>query len=64
MFLTYSRIEFAKGIKIANLATKEIYDVTDRSIATISGIRTSTTVVVSQINSQDSRALDVLDLLK
>ena len=64
MFLTYSRIEFAKGIKIVNLATKEIYDVTDRSIATISGIRTSTTIVSSYIHPEDSRALDILDFLK
>ena len=64
VFLTYSRIEFSKGILVSNLATKEIYDITDRSIATISGIRTSTTIVTSQINPQDSRALGVLNLLK
>ncbi len=64
IFVTYSRIEFSKGIKIANLATKEIYEITDRSIATIGGIRTSTTMVVASINSADSRALDILDLLK
>lgn len=64
MFSTYSRIGFGKGVKIANLATKEIYDITDSSIATISGIRTSTTVVVSHIDPNDSRALDILDLLK
>ncbi len=64
MFLTYSRIEFSKGIKVVNLATKEIYDITDRSISTISGIRTSTTMVTSYIDPGDSRALDILDLIK
>ena len=64
MFLTYSRIGFAKGIKIANLATKEIYDIIDSSTATISGIRTSTTIVSSYIHPEDSRALDIIDLLK
>ncbi len=64
IFVTYSRVEFSKGVKVANLATKEIYDITDRSIATIGGIRTSTTIVVSAMNSSDSRAADILDLLK
>ena len=64
IFVTYSRVEFSKGIKVANLATKEIYEIIDRSIATIGGIRTSTTMVVAAINSADSRALDILDLLK
>ncbi len=64
VFLTYARIEFSKGIKVANLSTKEIYDITDRSIATISGIRTSSTIIVSAMNSDDSRASDILDLLK
>lgn len=64
ILVTYSRIEFSKGIKVANLATKEIYDITDSSIATIAGIRTSTTIIVESINPGDSRVSDILDLLK
>ena len=64
VFLTYSRVGFSKGIQVANLATKEIYEITDRNISTISGIRTSTSIITSHISSDDPRALGILNLLK
>jgi len=63
MFQTYARIDFVKGLLFANLGTKEIYEVVDRNIANIGGIRTSTMFTGNLIKPNDARVKGILPLL-
>jgi len=63
MFQTYARTDFVKGVLFADLGNKEIYEVLDRTVANIGGVRTSTMFVGSMIKPNDSRVQGILDLL-
>ena len=63
VFQTYARTDFVKGTLFANLGDKEIYEVVDRTIANIGGVRTSTVFIGSLIKPNDARVADILDLL-
>ncbi len=63
VFQTYARSDFIKGVLFADLGSKEIYDVVDRTIANIGGVRTSTVFIGSLIKPNDARVAGILDLL-
>jgi hypothetical protein len=63
VFQTYARSDFIKGVLFADLGSKEIYEVTDRTIANIGGVRTSTMFIGTLIKPNDARVSGVLDLL-
>ncbi len=63
IFITYSRLNFTKGILVVDMASREIYEIADNTSATIGGIRTSTTIITSQIKSNDSRVSGIFPLM-
>jgi len=63
IFNTYARADFIKGIIVADLTSKQFYEIAERTVANIGGIRTSTTLVVALIKSSDSRVKKLIPLL-
>ncbi len=63
VFQTYARVDFIKGTLFADLSDKEIYEVADRTIANIGGVRTSTMFIGSLIKPNDVRVAGILDML-
>lgn len=63
IFQTYARTDFIKGTLFVDLGNKEIYEVVDRTIANIGGVRTSTMFIGSLIKSNDARVAGIIDLI-
>ena len=63
VYQTYERPDLVKGSLFADLGDKEIYEVADRTIANIGGVRTSTMLIGGLIKANDSRVQKILDLL-
>ena len=63
VFQTYARVDFIKGSFFADLGSKEIYEISDRNIASIGGVRTSTMFIGKLVQPNDVRVAGILDLL-
>jgi hypothetical protein len=63
VFQTYARADFTKGILFADLSSKNIYEISDRNIANVGGIRTSTMFYGKLIKPNDSRVSAILSLI-
>ena len=63
VFQTYARVDFIKGSFFADLADKEIYEVSDRTIANIGGVQTSTMFIGKLVKPNDVRVAGILNLL-
>jgi hypothetical protein len=63
VFQTYARADFTKGILFADLTTKNIYEITDRNIANIGGIRTSTMFYGRLVKPNDARVSAIVKLI-
>lgn len=63
VFQTYARADFIKGAFFADLGNKEIFEVVDRTIANIGGVRTSTMFIGVLVKPNDVRVAGLLDML-
>lgn len=63
IFQTYDRPDLIKGALFVDLSDKEIYEVVDRTVANIGGVRTSTILIGNVIKPNDSRVKWILDYL-
>lgn len=63
VFQTYDRADFIKGTFFSDYSNKEIYEVVDRTIANIGGVRTSTLFIGKLVKSNDVRVAGLLNLL-
>lgn len=63
VFTTYDRLDFTKGILFYDTGDKEIYEITDRNISNVGGIRTSTRIIASSIKPNDTRVDKIRDLI-
>jgi hypothetical protein len=64
IFQTYGRADMKKGTIIFETNTKEFFEVVDRKIANIGGIRTSTMIISKAVPSNDSRVIGAKELIK
>ena len=64
VFQTYARVDMKKGTIILDMPTMEFFEVTDRKIATIGAIRTSTMIIAKNIPGNDSRISEILTSLE
>ena len=60
VFQSYARLDFPKGLVFFDETEKQFYEVSNRNVANIGGVRTSTTIVGKSIKSNDSRVESLL----
>jgi len=63
VFQTYARTDFVKGTIFADLSDKQFYEVSDRTIANIGSVRTSTMFIGILIKPNDARVSKMLNLI-